>query len=144
MRQYDNRAIRENLNNTRNYRINFKGLAEQIGGNASKGSEFDRKIAGGESELFNKITRKNLGEFDSIDEVQKYLGRPTTEPEFREFIYPKIVRDYKYFKDKGLKQHKILAELYDGYGYYDLIERAVAENGDKIEPRNQYWRSWVG
>lgn len=89
---------------------------------------------------------KPLGDIETVGELERHLGRKPSNDEYREFIYPKIVRSYQENKAVGMPQSRNIAELQDAYYYPDLIKKAIAESGDSIEEGDQRfalrWRKY--
>ena len=50
------------------------------------------------------------------------------EEEYKEFIYPEIVKRYTEYKEAGFDNEKIFAELLDEFGYKDLIKKVMKES----------------
>lgn len=65
---------------------------------------------------------------ETLDQYKKRLGRDPSADEYKSWTRPKIRRDYNEYLKQGLDARKIYDELYDAYGYEDIIKETMGDN----------------
>lgn len=86
------------------------------------------------------IESKNSNE-ETLNQFIGRLGRHPTEAEYKEWIYPKMIKFYYDYKSNGYSNEDIKSEMHDAFGYDDLIDKIFKEQHDKdtfIESLDNY------
>lgn len=86
-------------------------------------------------------------EDETLDEFKKRLGREPTNQEYKDWLFPKMVSMFRDYKDRGYTLKEIEDEMWDAYGYQDLIDKLfVQELGvttDEMEDEENEVKFWI-
>ena len=63
----------------------------------------------------------------TLFDMEKELGRKLTTAEYKEFLYPKMLKFYDDFLDLGFTEDEIKKEMKDAFYYDDLIKKVFDE-----------------
>ena len=79
-----------------------------------------------------------IDENETLDQYKKRLGRNPSDEEYRGWITPKIKKSFDEYTAQGLDKRKIYDELYDAYGYEDLIRQAMGESAPAFGSKSKF------
>lgn len=79
-----------------------------------------------------------IDENETLDQYKNRLGRSPTDEEYRGWITPKIKKSFDEYTAQGLDKRKIYDELYDAYGYEDLIRQAMGETAPAFGSKSRF------
>lgn len=79
-----------------------------------------------------------IDENETLDQYKKRLGRNPSDEEYRGWITPKIKKSFDEYTAQGLDKRKIYDELYDAYGYEDLIRQTMGESAPAFGSKSKF------